>query len=243
MTQLLNNPLYEAKRDHPSDRIVQVSEIMTTKMPRGARPTPRSELASSEPYRAQGNAKIFVPSGEFPTPNHELADASPYWAAAAAPESFIVWPIGIDLWGNEEARNSSWAEEAFAKACGEPLVGYYPEHAPGFADAISHELPSDTWATCETCEVADMLVLGLKLTIAGVGDHWEDIDRCLRNQFVENQITKTDWVDRIPADTDASSYRSEDQPLQLWEDETDVVERAVGSWAGWATANDGVSTK
>ncbi len=95
---------------------------MTPKMPRGAIPTPRSELAASEPYRPETGAEIFVPSGEFPTPNQELAAAQPYRASGAAPESFIAWPIGIGFWGNEKVSNSSWAEEAFAKACAEPKV-------------------------------------------------------------------------------------------------------------------------
>jgi hypothetical protein len=95
---------------------------MNTKMPRGAIPTPRSELAASEPYRPQSGAAIFVPSGAFPTPNHELAAAQPYKAVGAAPESFLAWPIEISFWGNETLSNSSWAEEAFAKACAEPKV-------------------------------------------------------------------------------------------------------------------------
>jgi hypothetical protein len=95
---------------------------MSTKMPRGAIPTPRSELAASEPYRFELGAEIFVPSGDFPTPNHELAAARPYRAGRIVPESFIVWPIGIGWLGNEKANNSSWAEEAFAKACAEPKV-------------------------------------------------------------------------------------------------------------------------
>ena len=85
-----------------------------------------------------------------------------------------------------------------------------------------------------------MLVLGLKLTGTGIGEYWEDVDRCLRNQFVENQITSTDWPDPIPEDIGRHPYRGKNQPLQLWEDETHAVERAVGSWAGWATANDGM---
>jgi hypothetical protein len=92
------------------------------KMPRGAIPTPRSELAASEPYRPEGGAEVFVPSGEFPTPNHEIATAQPYKAGGAEPKSFIAWPIRIGSWGNEQANNSSWAEEAFAKACVEPKV-------------------------------------------------------------------------------------------------------------------------
>jgi len=91
-------------------------------MPRGAIPTPRSELAASEPYRPEGSARIFVPSGDFPTPNAELASASPYEAAEAAPESFMAWPSRISFWGDEKQQYSIWAEEAFAKACAEPKV-------------------------------------------------------------------------------------------------------------------------
>jgi hypothetical protein len=92
------------------------------KMPRGAIPTPRSELAASDPYRPESSAEVFVPSGALPTPNHELASAQPYRPSGAAPESFLAWPIEIGFWGNEKASNSIWAEEAFAKACAEPKV-------------------------------------------------------------------------------------------------------------------------
>jgi hypothetical protein len=95
---------------------------MIPKMPRGAIPVSRSELAAAVPYRPEAGAEISVPSGEFPTPNHELAAAEPYRAGGAAPESFLTWPIEIGFWGNEKASNSSWAEEAFAKACAEPKV-------------------------------------------------------------------------------------------------------------------------
>jgi hypothetical protein len=95
---------------------------MIPKMPRGAFPVSRSELAASEPYRPEAGAEIFVPSGEFPSPNHELAAAQPYRASGAAPESFLSWPNGIGDWGKKKVSNSSWAEEAFAKACAEPKV-------------------------------------------------------------------------------------------------------------------------
>lgn len=91
-------------------------------MPRGAMPTPRSALAASEPYRPAGAAEVFVPSGELPTPNQELAAARPYRASGIAPESFIVWPMELGLGGSENLSHSSWAEEAFAKACAEPRI-------------------------------------------------------------------------------------------------------------------------
>src|SRR5580704_9696294 len=95
---------------------------MNTKMPRGAIPTPRNDLAASEPYRPGAGANIFVPSGVFPTPNQELAAARPYRARGDAPESFIAWPRGIGSWGDENGSSSSWAEEAFAKACAQPKI-------------------------------------------------------------------------------------------------------------------------
>ncbi len=59
-------------------------------MPRGAMPTPRSELAGSKPYRLQPNAEFFVSHGVFPSPNQQLAAVRP---CKAAPESFLAWPM------------------------------------------------------------------------------------------------------------------------------------------------------
>jgi len=42
-------------------------------------------------------------------------------------------------------------------------------------------------AGCETCEVADMIALAIRLSDAGIGDYWDDVDRYVRNQFVEQQ--------------------------------------------------------
>jgi hypothetical protein len=100
---------------------------MTPEMPRGAFPIRRSELPASEPYRPETDGEIFVPSGVFPTPNYELAAAQRYRAVGVAPERFIAWPIRIDRRNaspdrTDEASDSSWAEEAFAKACVEPKV-------------------------------------------------------------------------------------------------------------------------
>ena len=94
----------------------------------------------------------------------------------------------------------------------------------------------------ETFNLNDMLVLGIKLSLIGLGDFWEDVDRCLWNQFTENQITRTDWPERIPprgtGPLEPGWYDQYDHHLQIWMDETDAVERAVGSWAGWAMPHD-----
>ena len=95
---------------------------MTPQMPRGAIPSPRSDIAAAEPYRPEGSVEIFVPKGEFPSPNQDLADARRYRGGGSVPESFISWPTKIGSWIDEKASSSIWAEEAFAKACAEPKV-------------------------------------------------------------------------------------------------------------------------
>jgi hypothetical protein len=95
---------------------------MNIKMPRGAFATPRSELAASEPYQPEDGTESFYPCGVFPSPNQELAASQPYRGSDAVPESFLAWPTDISYWGNDIANNSTWAEEAFAKACAEPKV-------------------------------------------------------------------------------------------------------------------------
>ena len=153
----------------------------------------------------------------------------------------------------------------FAREMGEPLVGFFPEHLPtdpGQPDwKFYRDRAGGRGGTCETCEVADMILLAVKLSRAGIDDHWEDVERYTRNQFVENQMLRTDWVSKVPEvmanDKSGQSHRAvfpvtgrraEDAGLFPAEhelsktpgyvDETDAAERLVGTWAGWATAND-----
>lgn len=108
----------------PTSSRFSVMDDMTTKMPRGAIPTPRSEIVASEPFQHEGSTEVFVPSGDFPSPNHELA-AAPRYKGGVAPTSFLARPIEVGNWENSSARDSLWAEEAFAKACAEPKA-YIP---------------------------------------------------------------------------------------------------------------------
>ena len=109
----------------------------------------------------------------------------------------------------------------YGKAVGNTLVGYFPEGAnnPGHMNS-------------ETCCVADMIALGLKLTEAGAGDYWDDVDRWVRNQLVENQLLHTDWVyrlaERMPPSPVDETYQTAER----------VPERNIGAFAGWPAAND-----
>jgi hypothetical protein len=130
----------------------------------------------------------------------------------------------------EDAELMKFVEKSFlwARKQGSPTVGFYPE----FADP-NH--PSS-----ESCAVADMIVIAMKLSKAGVGDYWDDADRWIRNQFAEAQLTKIDWIYSI----DRSGEKKEEEnnnnkPLPPGtRTYKNVPERNIGAFAGFATPND-----
>jgi hypothetical protein len=114
-----------------------------------------------------------------------------------------------------------WCRSSYewARTQGSSLVGFFPEMiAPGH--------PS-----CESCEVADMIGIAAKLTQAGVGDYWDDIDRWTRNQFAENQLTQGDWIYQL-AETMPKT------PVEYNQTADDLVKRNLGGFAGWASGNE-----
>lgn len=52
---------------------------------------------------------------------------------------------------------------------------------------------------CETCALADYIEIGILLGENGVGDYWDAVERCARNQLLENQIRSVDGL--LPAAT------------------------------------------
>ena len=111
----------------------------------------------------------------------------------------------------------------YAKTKGNTVLGYFPEF-----------LGSPHLEHSELCEVADMIALGLKVTEAGLGDHWDDVDRWVRNMFAEGQLTpsKVDWLHRYSA----GQPRSALDPMYQMPD--GAIRRNVGAFAGWPMAND-----
>jgi hypothetical protein len=100
-------------------------------------------------------------------------------------------------------------------------VGFFPEiFVPGYD-------------RCESCTVADMIAMALKLSAAGVADYWDDADRWTRNHFSESQMTDPAWVYRL-------AERSAVKKVEANGTSEGVAERNVGAFAGWSTGNDWV---
>ena len=99
------------------------------------------------------------------------------------------------------------------------LVGFFPEVA------------RIDYLTSETCEIANMIDLAVRLSQLGVGDYWDDADRYLRNQFIENQLTHGEWMQQV-------SEQFPETPVSFRETSQRLIDRNLGGFAGWATGND-----
>jgi hypothetical protein len=63
-------------------------------------------------------------------------------------------------------------------------IGYFP----AWVQPEKFNRPGWLHGVTETCAVADVLVLATKMSDAGIGDYWDDVDSIIRNQLAAQQI-------------------------------------------------------
>ena len=91
---------------------------------------------------------------------------------------------------------------------------------------------------CEGCYLGDLVALGVRLTDAGLGDYWDDVDCVVRNHLVEAQFSDAEQLKAVSAASPPRPWDIEGQgfepvfPGQSTED--NVIERTLGTFAGWA---------
>jgi len=85
---------------------------------------------------------------------------------------------------------------------------------------------------CESCALGDLVAMGIRLSDAGLGDYWDDVDACVRNQLVEQQVTDAAVLERIArASTNPSHHEGpQAHPNQLNYDNT--IARTLGVFFG-----------
>ena len=76
----------------------------------------------------------------------------------------------------------------------------------------------------EACGLGDEIATGVMLSVAGLGDYWDNVDRWLRNTFLDQQVTNTDAIKKLPV------THPELGPAFMQPD--DAAERSVGVWRG-----------
>lgn len=132
----------------------------------------------------------------------------------------------------EKAKTAfDWA--ASPASTSEPLVGFFPEVI--FRGRTIN-------STSEICEVSDMVIAGMMLSQMGY-DYWDEVDRWVRNQLAESQLTRIDWLTN--GEVDWSEFEvpqsQRDAIFIKGQYTTDrVAERTLGSFSGWPSVNDWV---
>jgi hypothetical protein len=122
----------------------------------------------------------------------------------------------------------------FGKSNGDSLVGFFSEGIREKDKDGNLVYRYRKAETAETCEIADMIAIGLKLARAGHLDCIDDVDRWVRNHFAESQMLRCDWVDRVQDKHDEFP----EMKVQPGETADRVAERHIGAFAGWSLGND-----
>ncbi|RKZ71144.1 MAG: hypothetical protein DRQ57_19050, partial [Gammaproteobacteria bacterium] len=82
---------------------------------------------------------------------------------------------------------------------------------------------------CEGCALGDLIGLGIRLSDAGLGDYWDDVDSIVRNHLVEQQVTRRDLLERIST-ASGTGCCDDLPPGQVCRD--NVIERSLGTYFG-----------
>jgi len=76
----------------------------------------------------------------------------------------------------------------------------------------------------EGCNIGDMTWLATRMSSAGIGDYWEDIDQWVRNQLIEYQMIDKGILEDIVASNPAHKINP------VTETDDNVIERNVGAF-------------
>jgi len=174
----------------------------------------------------------FGPDGEF---TYEFPGESRHIHFHAHTCQIMAALEAVQVTGDQELLVLARKAYDYGVGQGETLVGFFPEWLNYKGGAYGEGQGSS-----EICEVADMIAAALKLSLLGI-DKWDDADRWVRNQFAECQLTDTSWLtdghlDRIDRDLTPLPGAGCSEPEYGTTER--VVERAVGSFSGWPSAND-----
>lgn len=91
----------------------------------------------------------------------------------------------------------------FARVAGDSRLAEFVRRSYEFTQ--SQGIPRMGWINCypgflnhvEGCALGDLVALGIRLSDAGLGDYWDDVDAVVRNQLVEQQVARPDHLQRI----------------------------------------------
>lgn len=93
--------------------------------------------------------------------------------------------------------------------------------------------PATRYNFMEGCALGDLVALGIRLSDAGIGDYWDDVDAVVRNQLIEQQLVRADALQRVADASPDGSKESDPYPGQ--EVREHVIARSLGNFGGHST--------
>lgn len=86
--------------------------------------------------------------------------------------------------------------------------------------------------TMEGCAAGDLVALGIRLSDAGLGDFWDNVDAVVRNQLMEMQFTNAHLLEKLAAASpEGYVWDALNHPLYPGQSSTrDVIRRALGTF-------------
>ncbi len=78
---------------------------------------------------------------------------------------------------------------------------------------------------CETCSIGDMTYIASRLSQAGIGDYWDDVDQYVRNHLVECQMLRRDLIEEIIANAISHTINPEIETGER------VMDRGIGGFS------------
>ena len=143
-------------------------------------------------------------------------------ARAIALRGMLEYGIVSDDYRIKEFVRSSYE---YARTLGIPRMGWYAN-----------------WPLCEGCTMGDMVALPVRLSDAGLGDYWDDVDQIARNHLIEMQVVSPELLERVsqtgPERPPGSQWLVPGWPAVVHPGQiiTDnVIERSIGTYFNIST--------
>ena len=84
----------------------------------------------------------------------------------------------------------------------------------------------------EGCAIGDLIGLAIRLSDAGLGDYWDDVDAIVRNHLMEQQLVSAGSLHAVSAAFEGEKQDKENSPFPGELSYASVVERSLGLYAG-----------
>ena len=119
------------------------------------------------------------------------------FSPATSPATY-TFSTRCSRWGMaaEERSTEAGARQGYelTRRVGIMRMGWYPSWIINGAETYGRS--KELHGVCDSSGIAAALMLAVKLSDAGIGDYWDDVDYIVRNQLVEQQFTDADVMSR-----------------------------------------------